>query len=1245
MEINLYLQRELKFSQEKKIFLTNFNFEIMRKRDFLLAGALLAGLSLNAQETMFFYGFEDGGADTIIVDSITHAVAYDKAIGARDTLIYLRSPSFNINNEGDSYEVVKDLNGTIDPITGQGGQYYLKVQTGTVEDSPTYQRVVKIRNIPVLDETSYRLTFYMKTDGNAHTFASMQRGIEYCDKNFVTKSNTQFTYDQSDYNPEKWIRRTSMYYYINDSIQEKHCSDNFWWAGTWEAWGGKIYQPDKYIAAISMYTKGKTYFLDDISLVRSTIGGAEFNGDLIRIDFGYDTNLSDIAAATTFKAVAIDNSLVSVTAGEVPLEVIYTEYHADGYMYIWVGTDVSEYEDTVRVSFTNPKDNADLALKYTASLRPHTLDTTWEKTKFVDDFSSEIVLFNDQITAVPISELAPSFISSVPDAGSFNLDYNTVNTFTVTFNKEVFIHPTSGVVAYLQKGGYEEALTLFSNSINKEVITFKRATATALDGDYILLIRNAKAGPYGDGDAAAEIKISLTFGTSAATMAPVYYVTNQFAKLAGRIEAGWNVEADNATRVGDATYIEDKAEGTSYSSGCRLMKFGSASEIKGGMYLSGRGASIGYLRFGDGDSLFTLQAGEYWISYALAGWGGNKAPITFKMYKRGEPATLILTQTTTPKATNGASGANLVGVDKLKLTANIIAAGDYVLEWSVSGGYGGQSVIGDVEVTNVYSNAYIYTTKFNESFAAAQAKQTTAQAQTKYSGADLTKFNTLITKYNGWSHTSPTVYTAASDELKAGTAAMQVRITNVDAFYTKFDVIYKLDTTYRAPHDYSGLAAYLSLHDSVAKYNAFDITAVDSAALVAINANLDATAKVLNDRMAAISAFNVNCNKATDLFNLYTGTLYAEFDAYKTLQTAYNANFGIDVIAAASDDIAAASSAILSAYNLANGYIEGVIVQLSQIESLMALVYGFDADWSSVVITKAEIDAKKAATITDDQDFAELLKLAAKKAIYDKIASTGEIDTLDLTGFIRNSILYSTARLDVEVEKYWYDYASKDKWRLKLNSDFTNVFPGWTVRATSGNLHVGNGDTGTYATDEKPAFSAHLAFDWSTGVSMTQEVTGLPAGVYTIGIGYNCGVKNAGNYFYADNDTARHGDSYVTSQALPAAPNLFIENAELADTVLLGFKQINVNSWAYVDNFSLQLTGKSDTFDYAAAATQAAADLNDAIESRINAVEGETSVQYFNLNGVEISSPQVGINIKVTVNADGSRKIEKILVK
>ncbi len=1196
---------------------------------------------------MFFYGFENGGADSTIVDSIIQLRYYDTSIGVdgyKDTLLYLSSPNYvNFHYEGDSYEVIEDPDGTIDPIKGQGGRYYLKVVTGP-SSANTYDRALKIRNIKIEDETSYRLTFYMKAPGDAKTFTSLQRGVDCADKNFVTYNNTNFSYDQSDYNPDKWIRRTSMYYYLNDSIQEAYCSANFWWTGTW---GGKIYQPDKYLAAIAMYSANMTYFIDDLSLVRSTIGGAEFNGDLIRIDFGYKTNLSDLAVATSFKALALDNALVSVVAGDEPLEVIYTEYHSDGYLYSWVGADLEEYDsagDTIRVSFTNPKETDD-ALKYTSSLRPHTLDREWDETRFVDDFFGEIALYNDEVTAVPIPELAPSFESSVPDAGSFNLDPVNMNKFVVTFNKEVFINPASGVVAYLQKGGYEEPLSVDSYSDEKDIITFKRTSTIALDGDFILLIRNAKAGPFGDGDAAPDIKISLTFGSTASSIPPVYYVTNNFANLANRIEAGWSVEADNTIRIGDATYIDDTASGTSYSSGCRLMKFGAASEIKGGIYLCGRSAPVGYFRFGANDSLFTLQPGQYWINYAVAGWDGNGAPITFKMYERDNPDSPILTQVTTPRAKNATSGANLVGVDKLKLTADITTAGNYVLEWSVSGGYGGACTVGDVEVTNIYSNAYIYVKMFNDAFAAAQALQAAVQPQTKYSGSDFNKLHTLIATYTGWAHTSPTVYTAVSNELIDGAAAMQVRIDNVDAFYTKFDVAYKLDTTYQAPDLYSDLESYINLHDTVVKYTDYDVTAVDSASLVAINSTLDAVAKALNDRISAINTFNSNCDKAVNLLDLYTGTPYADFDVYKALQEVYNNNYQLDVISVSDEELSNANSSVLTTYNITKGYIEGIIAQLAQINALVALIEDLDVDWSSTVITKAEVDSKKAATLTDDQEFAELLKLAAKKAIYDKIVSSGEIDTLDLTGFISNSILYSTARLDVEIEKFWYSYSSKDKWRVKVNKDFTTVFPGWTLRATSGNLHVGNGDTGTFATDEKPVFDAHLAFDWSTGVSMTQELVGLPAGIYTLGMGYNAGLKNDNNYFYAGTDTARHGESYITTQSHPAVPNLFIEDVELVDTVLIGFRQVNINSWAYVDNFSLLLTGKSETFDYAAAAAQAAIDLDAAIESRIDAVSGETSVQYFNLNGVEISSPRTGVNIRVTVSSDGSRKVEKILVK
>ena len=120
-------------------------------------GANKAPIGLFAQETMFFYGFEDGGADSTVIDSIMQLRYYDTSIGVdgyKDSVIYLNSPVFvNFQREDDSFEVVNDAGGTINPITGQGGNYFLKVVTDA-GDANTYDRALKIRGIPIEDETS-----------------------------------------------------------------------------------------------------------------------------------------------------------------------------------------------------------------------------------------------------------------------------------------------------------------------------------------------------------------------------------------------------------------------------------------------------------------------------------------------------------------------------------------------------------------------------------------------------------------------------------------------------------------------------------------------------------------------------------------------------------------------------------------------------------------------------------------------------------------------------------------------------------------------------------------------------------------------------------------------------------------------------------------------------------------------------------------------------------------------------------
>ncbi|HZK02846.1 MAG TPA: hypothetical protein VFC94_00360, partial [Bacteroidaceae bacterium] len=217
----------------------------------------------------------------------------------------------------------------------------------------------------------------------------------------------------------------------------------------------------------------------------------------------------------------------------------------------------------------------------------------------------------------------------------------------------------------------------------------------------------------------------------------------------------------------------------------------------------------------------------------------------------------------------------------------------------------------------------------------------------------------------------------------------------------------------------------------------------------------------------------------------------------------------------------------------------------------------------------------------------------------------------------------------------------------------SDAFTGWDLEYSAGNAFTGTNYGYAVASDETPTVNSYLGLDWNTALTLDQAIVNLPAGVYNLGAGIGTATVNEGTILYAsqfdeEGDSVRiTSDPWITGGATWTGPgtNQYLRFEALGDTVHVGINLVATTDWSFVDNFALEMIDKLADFDYAAAAAQASIDLDAAIESRIDAVSGETSVQYFNLNGVEISSPRAGVNIRVTVGADGSRKVEKILVK
>ena len=365
-----------------------------------------------------------------------------------------------------------------------------------------YRRNLFIRGLDIEDESSYRLTFYVKVNpvqdykGQQRLYADVMRGCNLLDKPFSMglenkaseyKYNRTFSLEKTSFTGD-WEKVTMMTYYLNDSIADGFVFvDGYWWSDEW-TWPGDttfvtnpygdpdIYvnhpelhypvQPDKYFIRLSFASDSTEFLVDNISVTKSWIAGCEYYKDRMRVDFGYETNLRRLT-----KLAQKENRIAEV---EVPskyltiyglkkggnrdnpddwsiIDIASAEYHDDGYMYIftdWVdkndhsqGRQLFSNYDEVLVNFTNP-DEEELKLYYTGITFPKSLDIDWIKAgKPVPDFYNEMATPNEIIfqDVYSMYERGPLLKAFLTvPDNSFGLDGN-IREFKFQFTKEMAI--------------------------------------------------------------------------------------------------------------------------------------------------------------------------------------------------------------------------------------------------------------------------------------------------------------------------------------------------------------------------------------------------------------------------------------------------------------------------------------------------------------------------------------------------------------------------------------------------------------------------------------------------------------------------------------------------------------------------------------------------------------------------------------------------------------------------------------
>ena len=1268
-----------------------------------------------------------------------------KIAGVRtDSILILKNAVVPTNNatdkaegrfNGDRYGLVADGNSpqradAFNKYGEDGGEYYFRYTSGNADGADgysngvteRYRRDLFVRGLDIQDNSSYRLTFYIKARQLAQTaptfYADVMRGHYNSEKPFSidTKNGAgKFEYEKKSFNGN-WEKVTFMTYYLNDSIADGFVyGDGYYWASGQWTWNvdGKTYnyikQPDKFFVRLSFASDSTEFEIDNISLTKSWIGGVEHTDNMIRVDFGYETNLKDLAKAalaeTGIAAVELPGRYFSVygyygdedLAGWYPVDIASAEYHDDGYMYMWsadIDGDKNPFDlyDSILVSFVNPVDNDKICLKYTGKTYPCALDADWVAAgKTVKNFSNEVSKLNPNIMYDKYGKLVtsikdvPPVVQKVPfENGSFGL--TSFDSITVGMSRLIEfdnIGETSEK-AFLRvtRSGVKEIWTVSSYGTNDSTATFVRSAADkakndALNGTYLFEFVNLKGA--GTAYRVPNPTLNYEFGTIDTNPDP-----NPQPIFASNFAANPHSNEQcipEGLIIWDGNTNFDKGKGYVTKTKSRMYPTNPSAgngNTKIGIYLSARGSEDGgHLFYGyginDTDTLtLKLNPGSYNLNFRAANWDGYtpEVPISVYIYPRSASANPQLNPVADENKISlgtfvpsiAAKSGNIQKSngaqpdwenEPFSFSFTITKQDYYVIEWVAAMGesgnaksYGGM-LMTDFNITPGLGLSYSYVIKLNKAISDAKAKLASADAD-KYRGADYNSFEGIIGQYENWQSTAPSQYDATTALVKAATADMQLRMDTVDLFYTTYDkVIAKLAEFDDDTLGYTDLAAFIALETLAEENEDYDCSTKTSAELTASIAEFDDAIKALDTRLELMGKFEAKLDQAEAL--IAAADAHKEYTEFADLEAAY-------ATAAAFDQITPTDAEYTAGYldlcEGVNGYlskVDGVIAFSRQAKELFALADTLGYQFGG---KKDSIKAVVAALEVRDVELENVLREAAILQIL-KIYNEADAEKIaklqnfNVSALIPNYFLYNEAQVDRDMEKN-----SDGKWRIK-SGDNSTAFPGWTISSTGGSwtpttVKVGEGDGFIEWDIDGHAFAGGLRGTPQARGTITTTIAGLPQGYYWFGLYAQNQTSGVNFTFQTDsvNLSGNIGEKWNNNTKKWNYKEVGQDSIMVSGDIKFQINQTSQSSSEFdIRYFILRLRGLDANYDYAAAIQTQEAKLEDLI-TFADASASEVSVQYYNLAGVEIDSFRQGeIIIRKTTLSDGSVVVDKILVK
>ena len=913
---------------------------------------------------------------------------------------------------------------------------------------------------------------------------------------------------------------------------------------------------------------------------------ANFDTDVIRLDFGENCNLKDLVKANNNNSVIYPNECVSVKINGTTSSILSVEAREDGYLWVFVNEPYSEdIEDKVEISFTNPADAA-FRLKYTAGRY---------EGEDVKDFTDMTATYLSGLSEnVSYLGQAPKLDTADPEDGAFNLPL-TMKTFKVSF---VTNANAEKIVAKLDDVDLKVAP---ATGFAKEFTFTLETEGDVAAGEHTLLIDKVypQEEILGD-DEFSKFEFKLNFGPVVIDpndqQETIY--TDDFANGG----AGWQVAYESVIQAANS------------GSGCRLVT-SQGSFATNLLYLCSRGSGDknAYAWFGTEEQKLTLAAKTYHLTFGATRWDRDsersiKAQIFPESAISSDGSVTEEDQLVAEKSQELTLYYNQTSdCHRVDMEFTAPEAGNYVIRFVVGdkngacGGWGDGAAIGDIKVEYIPNTVGGEETRLL-STAIENAKKTLENnADERYAGGDVDALKALVEKVEAEMATyyNPSTYKEAAASLDEAGETVKAHKEACDTYDANIK----------------------KTCDIVRQVTAAEDNGKPNQKQKFMTTDLFAQVNALAEKYHATSQWEDKAAPAAegeeethDWQLVYTFDVLTDNDA---LAAANKELADVNKIAGGMFTVGA-SSLKTTGYAALNERIR------SGIEALKSLGVAEDDE---LIVEALKI-------FGDDDDMAEALKTRLKTVLYDQLKGENNLfpvdeETLttpsyDMTVFVKNPNMYAPA-LSTEVPGWtnisgngfgWSDWSNSHSKETPYAEDCA-IHPGWHAQATTEQT-VTDLPAGIYTIKAR----ANDNSSDSQGNNLYVKLSSTPA------------VAEGAEL-----------DPEINYAAYTPFNNAGWDR-EMADVVVVD-GQLTIgctwgpNAQAFFDQVQLFITAPATGFDYG----KAHQDLVDAIETEQVAPAKVSAFGIYDLNGRRVNKAQKGISIVKKMMSDGTIVTEKVIVK